>query len=293
MPTEHEVLDWMPDAVVVCDPDGAIAYANRKAETLTGYRREELIGRKIELLVPAGLRSNHVDDRRRYAAHPEPRVMGRPTMDFKLRRKDGSLTDVDIALGPVGGDVVAVIRDVTERHLLVDALEHRALHDPLTDMANRNLFFDRLRQALHAAKRETAQLALVMLDLDGFKEINDKYGHSVGDQVLKEMGHRLSAGLRATDTVARIGGDEFAWILPRISSRDSVQRTIQKRLAGAREPIFVGVQELQVGITAGIAIYPDDGRDVDTLLRHADLAMYSAKRHGLAVAFHSPRRHQA
>lgn len=287
------MLDWMPDAVVVCDGEGEIGYANRQAEAMTGYRRDELIGRKIELLLPAGLRSNHIDSRRRYAAHPEPRAMGRPAMDFKLRRKDGSVTDVDIAIGPVGGDIVAVIRDVTDRHLMEDALQHRALHDPLTGMANRTLFFDRFRQALHAARREGGQLALVMLDLDGFKEINDEHGHSVGDEVLKEMGHRLSARLRATDTAARLGGDEFAWILPRISSRDSVQRTVSKRLAAAREPMLARGHELQVGITAGIAVYPDDGRDVDTLLRHADLAMYSAKRHGLAVAFHLPRRRPA
>ena len=287
------MLDWMPEAVLVCDAAGEIAYANRQAETLTGYGRQELIGRKIELLVPVGLRSVHVGHRRRYAVHPELRTMALPASDFKLRRKDGSIAEVDIALAPVGGDVVAVVRDVTDRHQMEDALEHRALHDPLTDLANRSLFFDRLSQGLHAAKREGGQLALIMLDLDGFKDINDEFGHSVGDDVLKEMGRRLSAGLRATDTAARIGGDEFAWILPRVSSRRSVQRTVHKRLAAAREPMTVQGREVQVGITGGIAIYPDDGRDIETLLRRADLAMYSAKRHGLAIAFHLPRRRTA
>lgn len=286
------MLEWMPDGVVVCSAGGEIIYANRQTETMTGYSRDELVGRKIEMLVPAGFRSSHVENRRRYHARPQARPMGTPAMDFKLRRKDGSMADVDVALGPIGTHTVAVIRDMTDRRVMEDALEHRALHDPLTELANRSLFFDRLRQSLHAARREAAQVALVMLDLDGFKAINDEYGHSTGDEVLKEMGVRLSSGLRATDTAARIGGDEFAWILPRVSSRDSVQRMVHKRLSAVRVPIIVGSHELHVGITAGIAIYPDDGRDVDTLLRHADLAMYSAKRHGVPLAFHLARGHQ-
>jgi diguanylate cyclase (GGDEF)-like protein len=198
--------------------------------------------------------------------------------DFRLRRKDGTGVAVEISVGPAGDDTVAVIRDFTERRRLEAALEHRALHDPLTELANRTLFFDRLRQSIHAARRESSQVALVMLDLDAFKAVNDTHGHAVGDEVLKELGARLRKGLRATDTAARIGGDEFAWILPRVTSRDGVRRVVRKRLAALHEPIPAGRKKIRIGASAGIALYPEDGRDVDALMRQADSAMYSAKR---------------
>ena len=277
---EHQLLEWMPDAVVVSDRDGKIAYANRRAERLTGYRRKELIGRKIEVLIPTGLRSAHARDRRGFYARGVARLMGGLDSDFRLRRKDGRGVSVEISLGPAGDDTVAVIRDFTERHRLEAALEHRALHDPLTELANRTLFFDRLRQSIHAARRDRSQLGVVMLDLDGFKGINDAFGHAVGDDVLKELGARMSKGLRATDTAARLGGDEFAWLLPGVKSRDGVRRTVRKRLVAIEEPLKVGRRKLAVGVSAGIALYPEDGGDADTLMRHADAAMYSIKRRG-------------
>lgn len=258
---DHELLELMPDAVVVSDRDGKIVYTNRQAELLTGYRRSELVGRKVEMLVPTRLRA-----------------MGKLDSDFRLRRKDGTGVSVEISIGPAGDDTVAVLRDFTERRRLEAALEHRALHDPLTELANRTLFFDRLRQSIHAARRESSQVALVMLDLDRFKAVNDTHGHAVGDEVLKELGARLRKGLRATDTAARLGGDEFAWILPRVTSRDGVRRVVRKRLTALHEPIAAGRRKIRIRVSAGIALYPDDGRDADTLMRHSDAAMYSAKR---------------
>src|SRR5579864_6466890 len=219
VPNNHQLLEAIPDAVVVTDPDGKIVFINRSAETMTGYKRPQLIGHKVEVLVPTGVRTGHVKNRRSFYASGAARLMGKAVNDFRLRRKDGTSVAVEISLGRAGANTVAVIRDVTERHRMEAALEHRALHDPLTDLANRALFFDRLRQSIHAARREGAQMALVMLDVDGFKAINDRYGHAAGDATLKEVGARLRKGLRATDTAARIGGDEFAWILPRVSTR--------------------------------------------------------------------------
>lgn len=258
---DHELLELMPDAVVVSDRDGKIVYTNRQAERLTGYRRSELVGRRVEILVPTRLRA-----------------MGKLDSDFRLRRKDGTGVSVEISIGPAGDDTVAVLRDFTERRRLEAALEHRALHDPLTELANRTLFFDRLRQSIHAARRESSQVALVMLDLDRFKGVNDTHGHAVGDEVLKQLGARLRKGLRATDTAARLGGDEFAWILPRVTSRDGVRRVVRKRLIALHEPIAAGRRKIRIRVSAGIALYPDDGRDADTLMRHSDAAMYSAKR---------------
>jgi diguanylate cyclase (GGDEF)-like protein/PAS domain S-box-containing protein len=252
---------------------------------MSGYRRSELVGRKVELLIPTRLRGIHVRQRRGFYSRGAARLMGGGDRDFSLRRKDGSVVPVEISLGPASEDTVAVIRDVTERHRMEAALEHRALHDPLTDLANRSLFFDRLRQSIHAARRDGSHVALVMLDADGFKAVNDHHGHAAGDEVLKQLGMRLSKGLRATDTAARIGGDEFAWILPRVTSRDAVRRTVRKRIRQMEEPLIIDHLAIQLGISAGIAMYPDDGRDADALIRHADSAMYTAKRrhHGLVV----------
>ena len=277
-PRRHDVLEAISDAVVVTDADGDIVFVNRAAESMTGYARAELIGQAIEILVPAKLRGIHVRHRRGFYAKGLPRMMGAGTKDFSLRRKDGTPIPVEISLGPVGADTVAVVRDVTERKRMEAALEHRALHDPLTDLANRSLFFDRLRQAIHAARRDGTELALVMLDVDGFKTINDTRGHAAGDAVLKEVASRLRLGLRATDSAARLGGDEFAWILPRVAGRRSVEALVRKRLSVAQEPVKLDGDEIAIGLSAGIAMFPEDGDDADRLLRSADASMYRVKR---------------
>jgi diguanylate cyclase len=281
---EHELLEWMPDGVVLVGADGLILYANRRAEQITGYKRHELRGHPIELLVPQRLRANHREHRRDYYGRPDPRSMGAAEHDFRVRRKDGSDFSADIALGSSastrGPEVVAVIRDITERRKFEVMLEHRALHDPLTDLANRTLFFDRLRQALLGGRRDRRQVALVMLDLDKFKLINDAHGHAVGDAVLKEFAARLAARLRRTDTAARLGGDEFAWILPRIAGPAAADRMVRKLLNTLKGTFSVAGQRIDVAVSAGLALYPDDGDDVDTLMRQADRALYSAKRDG-------------
>jgi diguanylate cyclase (GGDEF)-like protein/PAS domain S-box-containing protein len=281
-----EVLEWIPDAVIVSDPDGTIVFANRNAEKLTGYPQSLMVGRPVEMLLPRRLRAAHVRHRKDFYARGLPRPMGGNDSSFSLVRRDGTVIPVEISLGPAAADTVAVIRDVAERRRMEEALEHRALHDPLTELANRALFFDRLRQAIHAAERDGSQVALMMLDLDGFKSINDSYGHAVGDDVLKKLGARLLKDLRATDTAARIGGDEFALILPRIARRSTVERMARRRLTVAQAPLVAARRRISLRVSAGIALYPNDGRDADTLLRHADAAMYSAKREGRSLVFH-------
>jgi diguanylate cyclase (GGDEF)-like protein/PAS domain S-box-containing protein len=280
----------MPDGVLVCDTGGRIILVNKQAERLTGYSRGELLGRPIELLVPARLRAGHRADRQRFFdSHAGPRRMGSPGRDFRVRRKDGSEFSADIALGPLntpgGPQMIAVVRDITERRDLEAALEHRALHDPLTDLANRQLFFDRLHQAILGAHRDRKQVALVMLDLDGFKAVNDAYGHVTGDLLLKQLAARLQERLRATDTAARLGGDEFAWILPRISAREAAERLVRSLTRQLEGSYSVRRRTIQLRISVGVALYPDDGGEVDTLLRHADAAMYSAKRQGGGISF--------
>lgn len=272
----------MPDGVVVVSPDGLIAYANRRAEGMTGYRRGELQGHAVEVLVPQRLRSIHKEHRREYASRMRPRAMGAVDHDFMVRRKDGSEFSADIALGPLAGEtgIVAVIRDITDRRRLEALLEHQALHDPLTNLANRTLFFDRLNQSIRLGKRERGQVALVMLDLDRFKEVNDAFGHAVGDAVLREFAARVPGRLRASDTAARLGGDEFAAILPGVTGRGDAERKVRTLLHGFKKPITIDGQRFEIGVSAGLALYPEDGRTVDTLLRRADTNLYAAKRAG-------------
>ncbi len=285
---ETEVLESLPDGVLVVDEAGRIVYANRQAERLTGYRRGELLRRPVELLVPASLRAMHRNERIGFAAQPRPRPMGPADRDFRLRRKNGSELIADIALGPIGRpgshQTVATIRDATERIRMENDLKHRALHDPLTGLANRALFFDRLHQAMLGFKRDRRPIAVAMLDLDGFKTVNDAFGHVAGDHVLKEVAAQLQAGIRSTDTVARIGGDEFAWILPSVGGVPAAVRKVRMLLRSVVRAYPVDGKQVEVGVSAGIAFFPIDGQNADALMRHADLALYTAKRQGGGLA---------
>jgi diguanylate cyclase (GGDEF)-like protein/PAS domain S-box-containing protein len=283
----------MPDGIVISDALGRIVYANRRAEEITGYKRRELHGRRIELLVPRRLRAIHKEHRRDYNANPGPRSMGSAEHDFKVQRKNGDELSADIALASIasfaGPQVIAVIRDISERQRLEAVVQHQALHDPLTDLANRNLFFDRLTQAIHSAQRDGNRVALVTMDLDQFKEVNDSFGHGVGDALLKALAARLVQRLRATDTAARLGGDEFAWILPRVADHVAAERMVRRLLRTLKGSFSVGEERIEVSVSAGMAVYPDDGDDVRTLLRKADLGLYSAKQSGRGFASERPR----
>ncbi|HET7465334.1 MAG TPA: diguanylate cyclase [Candidatus Dormibacteraeota bacterium] len=277
------MLEAVPDGVLLCDARGRIEYANRRLAQLTGYTSAELTGADVEMLVPEGVRGRHREDRRHYQLRPRPRPMGTVENDFRVRRKDGTSFSADIALGPVGGargrQVMAVVRDITARKELEAELAHLALHDPLTGLANRTLFFDRLHQAMRQARRDRKQVGLVMLDLDHFKDVNDAFGHQTGDEVLRRLAVRLRAGLRSTDTVARLGGDEFAWVLPNIGGRQAAMVMMVKLLRAVPSRVTVGRRPIEVGVSAGLALFPDDGDDVDTLMRVADVELYAAKRH--------------
>ena len=280
----HKLLESMPDGVVISDAEGRIVYVNRRAEEITGYKRPELRGQRIELLVPRRLRSIHKKHRGDYTAKPSRRPMGSAERDFQVQRKDGSEISAEISLGPLttadGPQVIAVIRDISERRRFEAALEHQALHDPLTDLANRTLFFDRLSQAINGARRDRKQVALVVLDLDKFKLVNDTFGHAQGDVVLKQLAARLVERMRATDTAARLGGDEFAWILPRMAGRAAAEHMVRDWLRAIDGTYSIRRKRIELAVSAGMALYPEDGGDAATLMRQADGALYSAKRSG-------------
>ncbi|MDO8706182.1 MAG: EAL domain-containing protein [Sulfuricaulis sp.] len=167
-----------------------------------------------------------------------------------------------------------------------EELMHQALHDALTDIPNRTLLHDRLQQAIHAAQRERQSVALMMMDLDRFKEINDTMGHHSGDLVLQAVAARLRGTLRQSDTVARLGGDEFAMVLPGIGNQDSAIQAAQKILNAVQTPLVLEGRHLDIGVSLGIALYPDHGEESGLLMQRADVAMYAAKRNKSGYALY-------
>ena len=216
---------------------------------------------------------------------------------FSAVRKNGSIMDLELTGAVVAGHgeicVVAVANDITERVRDDARLNYLAFSDGLTGLANRTLFLDRLRQSLLASRRTGVGFALLACDLDGFKSINDTYGHEAGDQVLRVAAERLRSCGREVDTAARMGGDEFALILPGVSDPDDAALVANRLIVALGEPIVVDGDACSVGASVGIALYPRDGHTIETLVRAADAAMYASKASGgNCSSLADPRKHE-
>lgn len=274
-------LDQTADSIMITDADGIIEYVNPGFEHTTGYSRADAIGQRPNLL-KSGLMDQPFYERLWKTLRDGKSFRG----IFHNRHKDGSLYFEERTITPLR-DAQGVVthfvsngRDITERIHSEEKLRFLAQHDVLTELPNRLLFNDRLTQAITRAERRGRRLALLFLDLDRFKVINDTLGHTTGDSLLCQVGQRLRYCLRSEDTVARISGDEFAVLLEDLSSNDEVVPIAQKLLTQVASPIQVDGRNLLVTTSMGIAVYPDDGSDSATLLRHSDIAMYRAKTRG-------------
>ncbi|MEO1766205.1 bifunctional diguanylate cyclase/phosphodiesterase [Thiobacter aerophilum] len=280
----ERIMDVVPEAILVTDVQGSIAMANARCEALFGYRPDELKGQSIELLVPEAQRDLHVRLRAEYWAAPRPRPMGKPGTHVLARRKDGSVFPVDVSLGPLpteqGFKVVAAVRDASERKRFEEELLRQATHDALTGLPNQMLFRQLLQQAMMQADRDETLLAVMFLDLDGFKTINDTLGHGAGDALLKQVAARIRGAVRAADVVARQGGDEFTLLIAGVRQIPDVTRVADKLLAVVAKPYQIEGREVNVSASIGITLYPLDDADAEHLLRNADTAMYRAKREG-------------
>jgi len=207
-----------------------------------------------------------------------------PPTAFRGVRADGSQFDGELVSSafdlPGGAGAVITVTDVTEPRHALTKLSHLAFRDALTELPNRALFFDRLRQVLLDARRHSDAFAVLVADLDGFKYVNDRFGHETGDALLQVAAKRLRAASREGDTVARIGGDEFSVILARTASAEDAVIVAKRMVHAFEAPVVVAGQSCQVGISVGIALYPANGKEMDSLMADADGAMYAAKRAG-------------
>lgn len=279
---EKLVLSSAPDGILWVDQKGCILMANPAMETLSGYPARELVGQNVDIFLPLHLRARHAETMRNYFIASHSRAMG--SMDLKLLRRDGQMRPIDISLGHWEDEneqyAIAYIRDLTERKKFEESLRHRATHDELTKLPNRWLFHLQLNQALVHAKRTKRHVAVLFLDLDGFKTVNDSFGHAVGDELLVQVGTRLREALRENDTLARMGGDEFAILLADMESTDEAISVAEKLLTVLDAPHHLLNQDVHTGGSIGLAFYPDDTQDSESILRYADMAMYQAKEAG-------------
>lgn len=279
-------FDAISDAVLVVNPKGKVVYLNKAAETLTGWSSDEALGRSGEDVFFILDSATH-----RRVISPASRAMREGqsvalALGSVLIRSDGSrlaieesATPIFNRLGQMTGAAI-VFHDARRSEIVTQRMTHHAQHDFLTGLPNRLLLKERLSQALGMASRHGKKTALLFLDLDHFKEINDSYGHGVGDQLLRAVAADVASCVRATDTVSRHGGDEFVILLTEIEELQDAAHIAEKLLAKFAEPRFVDGQELNVTLSIGISVYPENGVDSETLIRSADAAMYAAKKSG-------------
>jgi diguanylate cyclase (GGDEF)-like protein/PAS domain S-box-containing protein len=258
--------------------DNPIEYVNPAFERIAGYSADESLGRDPRFMAAPGLDVNERAQVR--AAVAERRAIN---VVFRNLRKNGELFWNDLSITPVQdghGKVnhfIGVINDVTATKQRTAHLEYEVNHDPLTGLANRNLLWDRLEQALHLAQRNKSLVATVLIDLNNFKAINDTFGHQAGDALLKVVGKRLQASVRDSDTVARLSGDEFVLVLVNQPSLRYTLRMIERVREGLTMPVAFNHQPMPLSASLGVAVYPHDGTSVADLVRAADVAMYHAK----------------
>jgi diguanylate cyclase (GGDEF)-like protein/PAS domain S-box-containing protein len=276
LPPLAEVLDLMPDAVCVVDPEGRFLFVNASFQRIFGYASEEVLGRPIFSLV-------HPEDRKATTAQAERVMAGELQRHFRNRyvHKDGHTVDIQWSARwvPEHRVRIGVGHEVTDLRRAERELEHRANHDSLTGLVNRHRLQVELQAAIDRAANEGGGLALLYIDLDGFKRVNDRGGHAVGDRLLCELAGRMQRGVRQNDLVARVGGDEFVVLLPDCRDVQAAREIADSLRTRITAPCRLPEGLFQLDASIGVALFPADGADAKALLMHADRAMYAAK-HG-------------
>ena len=279
-------LNSIGDAVLSTDILGNVTYLNAVAEKMTGWSRDEALGKPLTKVFQI------IDGTTREPA-PNPMELAvqenRPvglTANCIFIRRDGNESSIEDSAAPIHDrsglvtGAVIVFHDVSMSKAMALEMSHLAHHDILTDLPNRMLLKDRLSQAIATARRNDTQVAVMFLDLDGFKHINDSLGHAVGDKLLQSVATRLVGCVRSSDTVSRQGGDEFVVLLSEIKHAADAGITATKIITALTAPHVADQHELRVTASIGLSTYPDDGQDAESLMKNADMAMYQAKGKG-------------
>jgi diguanylate cyclase (GGDEF)-like protein/PAS domain S-box-containing protein len=276
------IIENIGDGYYEVELKGEITFLNDAALRIIGLRRSEVQGFNFKAFATGE------DAAVIFGVFHEVYLTGTPFrgLSWRVLRPDGKEQHMEISVSLIR-DAAAqpagfrgIIHDITERRKAEKAIQHMAYHDPLTGLPNRLLFYDRFSQVLANARRNRERFAVIMLDFDKFKEINDRLGHDVGDQLLRGVAERLSSQMRDGDTVARFGGDEFLLLLPGMKQIEDLEPLGQKVLQAFQQPFAVSGQALSIRASIGIAVFPDDGSDRDALVQKADFAMYRAKAAG-------------
>ena len=273
-----KAVEQSPVSIVVTDREGLIEYVNPKFTKVTGFTLEEVLGKTPRILKGGFLTDEFYRDLwRTILAGEEWHGV------FHNRTKNGGMIWELASISPIRDEdgvvthFVSVKEDFTEIKRLQDQMDNLAHHDQLTGLANRTLFYDRLSHTRALARRRDQGFALFYMDLDGFKAVNDTYGHELGDKLLKAVGQRLTECVRESDTVARMGGDEFTVLLMDPAGAEAAQRVARLILELLARPfVYQGITST-IGVSIGISFYPQDGDDPDQLLLRADAAMYQVK----------------
>ncbi|HWB32668.1 MAG TPA: EAL domain-containing protein [Acidobacteriaceae bacterium] len=307
----QSMIENAPFSIIATDPAGTVIAMNHAAESLTCYRKHELIGQHSMVLLhdPAEISARAVQlskDLKQPVQAGFNSLVARPRQghtdehEWTYVRKDGSRIWVNLAMTALKTEgekitgYLGIAFDITERRKLTEYVNHLAHHDQLTGLPNRTLLQDRMQQAIQRAKRNRQKVAVLVVDVDHFKRINDSLGHLAGDALLDAIAKKLCAGVRQTDTVARVGGDEFVIVMPEFRDGKGAERCAESILQKVSTPTIVGGREVNVTVSIGLCVFPDCAHDSDSLLKNADAALYEAKEngrntfqvfnHGMAVA---------
>lgn len=275
------VFDFTSEGIMITDRSVRIVSVNQTLCKMTGYDQEELLGKP-----PSILQSGYVSTEQYQYMWDSLNQNGQWQGDIVDRTKNGALLPMRISISQVKDSdnqithYVAILSDISERKAEEEHLRHIAHHDPLTDLPNRILFNDRLERAIKKAARSNTSLAVLFLDLDKFKPVNDLFGHKTGDRLLQSVAHRIARSVRETDTVTRLGGDEFAILLEDVTDLEMVDKILKHTVDVISKTYLIDDRMIDIGVSAGMSIYPNDGTDIKTLLDRADKAMYENKKNG-------------
>ena len=280
----QSIISNVMDGIITINESGGIQGFNPAAEQIFGYTQQDVIGKNLSLLMPQPDRSAHDSYLNKYLQTGQAKILGVRGREVIAVRKNGDAFPMEMSVSEMvlGGQryFIGIVRDITERKQAKQKIAHLAHYDYLTDLPNRALLLDVLNHSISLAKRNKHKVAVLFMDLDGFKQINDTLGHEAGDLLLKGVAQRIKKTIRESDAVARVGGDEFILVLDNIDSAENSVFVANKIVFALSEPFDLKGQPGRVGGSIGISIFPDDSENPVQLVKQADEAMYLAKQDG-------------